>query len=252
MKEVLRIAKHVEAQGVNITRTKKGLLLRMPDGESTMLHFTTSDVKAVDNLRSTLHRSGVTMPNDRHDLDAIPAYARHNPSPETLRRVRILLKDFGHPQVVHPAELIVAYNQKFGTSSGANATVMSGIHHLGYYPQLSPAQIKRGGTGRRMYRTWERDYTPEELAELVPVEPEPEPTPPPTLRIVPGEPDPAPEAAEPEPERQERSSREFIDSEESWTVALDAMDPTWTIGQVLALYEATQLNVELRVWHAAV
>jgi hypothetical protein len=243
MKEVARIAKHVEAQGVNITRTKKGLLLRMPDGESAMMHFTTSDVNAIKNLRAQLHRSGVSLPNDRHDLTSVPAYARRNATKQSLTRVRAILKELDHPQIVKPAQVISLYNERYETHAGANATVMSALHKIGYYPALSPAQIKRGGDAKTV-RQWERDLTAAELAELIPEAPVEEPKPEPVLRIVPDEPEPVPEPEAPA----EPAAREFIDTADSWTVTLDALDQSLTVGQVLALYVATGLDVELRVW----
>ena len=168
MKEVARIAKHVEAQGVNITRTKSGLLMRMPDGETAMVHFTSSDVNQVRKLRAQLHRSGVSMPNDPRDLEALPAYARGKSSPEYLARVRTVVEELGNPQTVKPGDVVAAYDAKYGTK-GTNATVMSAMHNLGYYPHQTPAQAKRGpGAGRTLYKYWERDLTAEELAEQLP------------------------------------------------------------------------------------
>ena len=170
MKEVVRIAKHVEAQGVNITRTKKGLLLRMPDGETAMMHFTSSDVNAIKKLRAELHRSGVTLPNDRHDLATLPAYARHNPVPKNIERVRVILEELGNPQQVQPKDVTALYAERHQVNpNGIAATVVSAMHRLGYYPHQSPSQLKRGATsGRTAYKYWERDLSDAELAEAMP------------------------------------------------------------------------------------
>lgn len=324
--EVVRIAKHVEAQGVHITRTKKGLFLRLPDGQSAMMHFTTSDVNAIKNLRAQLHRSGVSLPNDRHDLGTVPAYARRNSSKQTLERVRGILDEMGRPQELKPGDVVERYVVKYQASTGSASTVVSALHNLGYYPRQSPAQAKNGSGS--VFKWWERDLTAAELAEILPEQPpgpeleravdisaEPishqvyallsstgrpwsttelraalaevnESTLSSTLNALktrgmivateratyavahyqePTEPEPEPEPREPvsiESVRQgvaemaealriapdEPDAREFIDSVDSWAVSLQELDPATTVAQLLTLYTATRLAVELRVW----
>jgi hypothetical protein len=55
----------LERQGCSVRPTAKGYLILLPDGESTItFHKTTSDSRAVLNMRSRVLRAGLSWPLD--------------------------------------------------------------------------------------------------------------------------------------------------------------------------------------------
>lgn len=65
-KEIGVLLDHVRDEGVRLKDTKKGIMLLLPNGTSTVLHFTNSDHRGTLNLRATLKRAGVSWPWDAH------------------------------------------------------------------------------------------------------------------------------------------------------------------------------------------
>lgn len=54
----------LEEDGCTIKPTKKGYLVKFPNGETTTFHKTPSDHRAVLNLRACIKRNGCTWPSD--------------------------------------------------------------------------------------------------------------------------------------------------------------------------------------------
>lgn len=146
--QIQAFTKACEEQNIGVTRTKKGLFLRFPDGSSTVQHFTTSDVKATQNQIARFRRAGVVHPDDpRHGGNKIPAYIKDRPvSEQTIRSVREYVKERDYPEVVYSPDLV----SRFGWDPGfANRA----LYHSGF--TMGPA-----GKNRKIARPW---YTPDDL-----------------------------------------------------------------------------------------
>jgi hypothetical protein len=105
-----RFIRHMEMQGVGVTRTKKGLLLRLPDGKSTMVHFTTSDVNAIKSLKARLRRSGVSHPDDNKIID-LPEYITGGTvKQESKEKFYAWVRKNGYPPEVYGQDLVKALN----------------------------------------------------------------------------------------------------------------------------------------------
>lgn len=233
MKEIARIVEHVEPQGVTVTRTKKGLLLRLPNHETTMVHFTTSDVRAVKNLRATLKRAGVTMPNDRHTAQAelAPYITNVTPTQRTKDRAQASLDKLGLRKVT-TKQLVAA--------GGAPNVIQASqvLFALGWTPSK---------TTRNARRYW-----------LAPVETDPEPivlegaealT---AMQHALGQPTLTAVEASAESETSAAGvvgghAREFIDTAESWA-AWDDLPGDMTLDQARRFLAALGMQGELRVW----
>lgn len=130
MKEIARIIDYVEPQGVAVTRTKKGLLLRLPNGKSEMIHFTSSDHRAYENNRAHLHQAGIELPMDKHGLKKLPDYITAGSMRQTtLDRAARVIADMGSPRQLTATEFMEAGGApNYGL---ANRT----LYHLGWMPQ---------------------------------------------------------------------------------------------------------------------
>ena len=160
MKEIARIIEFVEPQGVEVTRTKKGLLLRLPNGKSEMIHFTNSDHRAFENSRARLHRAGIELPTDRHALKNLPDYiTAGSMRPATLERAARVISDMGSPRKITATEFLEAGGAPNHTL--ANRT----LYHLGWLPSTDR---------KRAHKVWlqpiekdEEPMTEEQLLERV-------------------------------------------------------------------------------------
>lgn len=160
MKEIARIIEYVEPQGVSVTRTKKGLLLRLPNGKTEMVHFTNSDHRAFENQRARLHRAGIELPTDRHALKNLPDYITAGSMRQaTLDRAQRVLDDMGSPRKVTATEFMEAGGAP--NHGLANRT----LYHLGWLPQTDR---------KRAHKIWlqpieneEEPMTEEQLLERV-------------------------------------------------------------------------------------
>jgi hypothetical protein len=209
-KEHVRVIKYLEPQGVTTTRTKDGLLFRMPDGGTEMLHYTQSDWRGTRNFRANLRRHGVEYPGDYQDRGK----RRKPPYADSIAKVEAALADL-NPDQVTTVEICKATGQ-------ISSTVTHVMIHLGWWHDYKTPKSKQTFV-------WHPPFDPTEIVELVEdAEPEPEPE----TRPVPGKP----------------GVREFLDSVESWTVDLATLDPTTTLGQLVKLYAASALHVEVRIW----
>jgi hypothetical protein len=275
-----RFTRICEDQGIKVTRTKKGLLLRFPDGTSTVQHFTTSDVKANQNQIARFRRAGVMHPDDNRVQKELPNYITGGSITANTRKKildYILSRDI--PEVVYQKDVSKDLNMDPGWANRA-------LYHTGF----RPGKAKNSKVGR----PW---YTPEDILALRPTmvhdpvvgeEPaeaewndgpvlpiqdaavgrEEKPMP----RI--GLPDPVLEEREatpaeeaailesinnpdfvevgpPTPEVKTEGQREFIDTHESWVV-----EPGQLFGKKfeqfmkdeLRVLEALGLEFEIRVW----
>lgn len=160
MKEIARIIEYVEPQGVAVTRTKKGLLLRLPNGKSEMIHFTSSDHRAYENNRSRLHQAGIELPMDKYALKKLPDYITAGSMRQTtLDRAARVIADMGSPRQVTAVEFMEAGGAP--THGLANRT----LYHLGYLPQTD-----RKGAHKVWMQPMEQDEEPmteEQLLERV-------------------------------------------------------------------------------------
>jgi hypothetical protein len=139
-----------EDQGIRVTRTKKGLLLRFPDGTSTVQHFTNSDSRAMANQISRFRRAGMVHPNDtRRQKESLPAYITSGTiSKKTKQRIVELIEQLGYPDAVLSSTVVKETGMDPGWANRA-------LYHSGFRP--GPAKNKRVG------RPW---YTPEDILEL--------------------------------------------------------------------------------------
>lgn len=231
-KEIARLLDHIEPQGVTTTRTTKGVLLRLPDQSTTMLHFTGSDVREAKNVRARLKRAGVSWPTDGEPLGdriltsrpqkrtlevAAEALSRWEGRSITGAQLRRLLPE-GVTMTVHTSQVA--------------------LWHLGWTPTGS-------ATARKWLRPIDTEPEPEHLltsAELAARElaalPAPQPEAP-QLSLVHDEVPPAAAAG---------AVREFIDTHDSWTATAAALPPDLTMAQLAGVLDAFGLASEIRVW----
>lgn len=227
-KEIVRLLDHIEPQGVETTRTKKGILLRLPDKSSTMLHFTGSDHREADNVRARLRRSGVSWPTDGDPLSDRILSSR--PHKSTMQKVeRALLR--WDQRTITGAQLrrLMPEGETLSITAAQAA-----LYHLGWTP-----------TGPTTARKWLRPLELEpEPVDLFPEETEPEPPAP--LTLVPNE----VQQGEPSPDEKPAEPREFIDSVDSWAANLDQLPESLTLADVRKVLGAFGLQLELRTWRA--
>ncbi len=160
---VERFIRSMEEQGVGVTRTTKGLLLRLPDGETTSLHFTNSDVRAPINLMSRLRRAGVRHPDDPKDVRELPSNITEGPpvSARTKQKVIDFIVDNDYPEVVTVKELV-------DHTEMVHITATRAIYQMGF----TPVRGKRGA------RDW---IVPQEILDKKPKGIEEEPVESPTF-----------------------------------------------------------------------
>lgn len=230
-KEIARLLDHIEPQGVTTTRTTKGVLLRLPDQSTTMLHFSGSDVREAKNVRARLKRAGVSWPTDG---DALPdAILTSRPQKRTLDKASAALERW-------EGRSITGAQLRRLLPEGESMTVHTSqvvLWHLGWTP-TGPA------TARKWLRPLAAEPEPEHLltsAELaareLAAQPQAEPEAP-QLALVPDDVPAAPAGA----------LREFIDTADSWTASPAALPPELTVTQLAQVLAAFGLQSEIRVW----
>lgn len=250
--EQARFIKSMEEQGVGVTRTTKGLLLRLPNGESTAVHFTHSDHRSQKNLMSVLRRAGVRHPEDPKNVTELPTTITQSQpvAPRTKRTILEYIQVAGYPDTVRVMDIVA----KTGL---VHITVTRALYQMGFKPV----------DGRRKTRDW---VTPEEILARAP-KPEERPEAPapdpdresPTFQrmkavepkvpheqvevrsavveeVVEAPPQPPQETPEPPTER------EFIDTHDSWVADL-ARVPN-PVREYIDGLRAAGLEVEIRVW----
>jgi len=144
-----RFIRFCEDQGIKVLRTKKGLMIRFPDGSATVQHFTTSDVRALPNQISAFRRAGMVHPQDTRAQKELPSYITGGTiSHKTKQRILDLVEQLGYPDTVYSSTVV-----KETTMDPTSAN--RALYHSGFRP--GPAKTKRVG------RPW---YTPDDILEL--------------------------------------------------------------------------------------
>lgn len=147
--QIRQFTQFCEAQGIGVTRTKKGLFLRFPDGSSTVQHFTTSDTKAVNNQIARFRRAGVVHPDDPRGPKGLADYITSGKIGETTRKTLIKhIIDSGYPGVVYAPDIVKALNWE-------PSQVNRALYHTGF--RAGPVK------NRRQPRPW---YTPDDILDL--------------------------------------------------------------------------------------
>ncbi len=212
-KETARLLTHVEAQGVQVTDVKNGVMLRLPNGESTVVHYSVSDHRGPAKLRSQLKRAGVTWPTDGDEQRGLPTHRAREVGTTALANL-------GNPDETKIGPVRDQF-AALGWENPTNGTLRRVMLWLGYEP-----------VGATISLRWVK---PHPIIDLPVAEPEPEPAPLVALEDVNG-PDPATPAA-----------REFIDTHDSTAADLDRL-ADYPIATVRTILEAVGLAVEVRVW----
>jgi len=244
--QVQRFIYSMEDQGVGVTRTKKGLFLRLPDGESTTVHFTNSDVRAIDNLIARLRRAGVRHPEDPKNVAQLPRQITEGDvSRRTKDKVLAAMQQLDYPDSVRVVQMAETAHLEHVTTSRA-------LYHMGFTPI----------EGKRNARDW---LTPEEILALKPAPPV-EPEVPDVEQGVAAHDDlmkfvegaNAAQAAvdamgmgRPDVSREtvvRNPNREFLDTHDSWVVELQQLPMSMTIGDYLQALDASGLDFEVRLW----
>lgn len=226
-KEIAQLIDHLEPQGVTTTRTTKGILLRFPNGDTSMVHFSGSDHRERLNVRSRVKRAGLDWPGDHKPLPA--SVTDHRPQKSTLAKVEPLLAEWPHRNI-SGAQLRRLWAQQNPDAPAMFVTTANrALYHLGWKPHGN-------GSARKWLRPFDQlpepDWDVPQEAPAAPSEPEP-------AAVVQLHPDTAETAA---------SAREFIDSVDSW--AADTLPDELTLGQLRGMLTGLGLGWELRVWRA--
>lgn len=255
MKETRRLIEHIEPQGVRATKTKNGLLLRLPNGDSTVVHYSVSDHRGPAKLRATLKRAGVTWPTDpgQHTQKAKPGKL-------TQERGEKALKALGDVPQLTTREMALA----MGLDPKKNgAQVRRYLYWAGWQPvgntltarwlrplpddTTDPFPTAEVETAAQLEAVTVAEEAPEETSET----PEEAPDAPQAPEEVAEAPEPTPD---PEPAAAAATGpqvREFIDTADSWAADWDAMPDEMTVGQLRQMFALLRLNVELRTWRNA-
>lgn len=264
--QIQRFTRICEDQGIRVTKTKKGLLLRFPDGSSTVQHFTNSDVRAEQNQIARFRRAGMVHPNDtRAQQEELPSYITSGTiSDKTRQRIVDYVVSQGFPEAVLSSSVVRDLKMDPGWANRA-------LYHSGFRPGKAKS--------RKVGRPW---YTPDEILclkespqlreELDQIVDDEE-----TLRVpaevdhmpIYDEPEPVTEESEVSPEQEaeildsiekpdfvevERPKAphvDFIDERDSWVI-----DPATLFGSKwqtfmkdeLRVLKALGIEYEIRVW----
>lgn len=252
-KEIARLLDHIEPQGVSVTRTTKGVLLRLPDDTTTMLHFSGSDVREPKNVRARLKRAGVSWPGEESPL---PQWIAERPTQRTLDRVQAVLATYEHRYITggQLSRLLVAAGDKPMNSM----VTQRALYHLGW--------VATGkSTGRKWLRPLELEPDPfaEEAAELAAAaeaeaaaaeaEAEAKAEAKRQLELAAHNAAAEPVHLEPKPERSlslvpdGARPAEVQPTDDSWAISLDTLPNDLNVTQLWVLLQALGLQGEIRV-----
>jgi hypothetical protein len=223
-KESARLITYVESQGVKVSSVKSGYMLKFPNGESTTMHLTGSDNRGPLNLRAVLKRNGIDWPTDNQDIKLNHA---------TLRKGSEVLEKMGNPNTIRMHDFRIAAT--LVEWNVPNATIRRFLTYMGYEAT--------GNTVARRYILKDsiegKEYA--EAVEIANMRMEAQ-TYSPVVSITP-EPLPALLTKETTVE-----VREFLDTHDSWTVNMDILPDTITLGDMKLMFAAMGISFEVRVW----
>lgn len=226
------LVKHLGEQGATVKRVKKGLMIFSPNGGAYTIHHTPSDRRSRANVIAGLRRIGLTHPDDKRALiemadDTYPAYMQTPIASTTEKIIRQKLYEMGWPIEITSDELRGAISDL--------STLGKALYQIGY--RWHSDGKKKGKT-----RVWVapddiqelhlqfHEYVTEAIVETIDDD----------------QPELPPVHEEAEVTTQAQPSREFIDSEDSWTVNRNSMpDEVLTY---LRYLEGAGLETEIRVW----
>lgn len=255
--QITRFVRICEDQGIGITRTKKGLLLRFPDGTSSTQHFTNSDVRAEKNQIARFRRAGMIHPNDtRRQTDDLPSYITGGTITDHTRdKITNYVVSKGCPDSVLASTVVRDLNAD-------PAWVNRALYHTGFRP--GTAKSKKIG------RPW---YTPADILEMrvneevpagekettetidvAPVDLEEQKPPLPTFDLsnIHSLHKPEVEAVETAPETVEETDEiDYIDERDSWVVDMKEVfgeNVYRMVQDKLRVLDAVGIQYELRVW----
>lgn len=254
--QIARFTRFCEDQGCRITRTKKGLLIRFPDGTSTVQHFTNSDYRATQNQIARFRRAGVVHPDDkREQTTELPTYVTETTSVARKTRDRVMkyLANNDYPEVV--------YGNRISSEMGIEPiTAQRALYLMGF----APGKIENQRKGRPWYTPAEvLDMKPKKVPQQLPSPPT-EPTPVDEAiddainrarwaqqainELGAGKPEPEKPEAEPVVEKTEEV--DFIDERDSWVVDLEellgGLYPM--VRDRLSMINVLGMEYEFRVW----
>lgn len=223
-KESARLISYVESQGVKVSSVKSGYMLKFPNGESTTMHLTGSDNRGPLNLRAVLKRNGIEWPTDNQDIKL---------NPLTVQRGSEVLEKMGFPNTIRmrdfrTAATLIEWNVP-------NSTIGRFLRSMGY--------VATGNTQAQRYILAETIESKEyaEAVEIANMDLKPEPYQP----IVSITPEPLPALLTKETTLE---VREFLDTHDSWTVNMDILPDTITLGDMKLMFAAMGISFEVRVW----
>lgn len=223
-KDYRPLLKHLERQGVVISDTTKGYFLRLPNGQTMMLHKTLSDWRAANNVRSRLRAAGLTWPGDVTKKPVADWIAKAKPQQRTLDRYRAHLGDPLPDSVIvtHVAKDIKPPDAKLPDYS----TAYKVLYALGYRPGAS--------TGANHTKPWVL-LVDDEHPEITRAKMETQAAPlAPVIETEPAGHVPMHE-------------REILDTADSWALNIANIHAV-PVGVLLATMKASGLRMEVRVW----
>lgn len=221
-KEISQLLKHVEQQGVTYKLTTDGYMLKLPNGEQTVLHKTNSDWRSTANLRARLRAAGVTWPSEEQGKDGLPVYiTRGTVTEHEMQRYR---EHLGEPL---PERVVLAELSRglYGDDRNVMKQIYRVLYRLGYMPAERGVWAQTG------------------------VLPEPSEKPTRALRAVEDDATQYPEITKAvEQSVVEQPGREFLDTVDSWVLQdIDGLKAI-PLGALGALLSSTGLDYEIRVW----
>lgn len=259
-KQIETLLTHAEAHGCTVTPVKRGFLIRFPDGGTTTVHLTTSDVNTERNVRAEFKRHQVPWPRGGGKSAVL-----HK---DTVRLGDAAMRKLGHPEEVRSHQLL-DLQPTLGKAAARNYLT----RHLGYtlvgntrnarYVKPQPIQeapveqlkVLEPAAHQQLAEAPQVKVYASEAAEA-PVAvlswesvgitwQDPEEASP--LDAIPDDLEPS-ALDEAEQEAPAPESREFLDTADSWTVDLARLPSGLTLDSLVDLYSAAGLLVEVRVW----
>lgn len=226
-KEHVRIIDYVTPQGVTTLRTTKGILFRMPNGETEMLHYTVSDWRGTRNFRANLRRNGIEYPGDYENKKS-----KKPPKKDSIEKVKSVLSDFNSDSVT----TVEIYKKLKTIGTPANATTIQGVMlYLGYWHDYKKPDA-------RTTFVWHPPIDPKEIVE--PLE---------DMENLVEYADDTDDETDADTETVNVSTVAVTenalhnDGVEHWFVQLDGLDGSITIDQLRIIYMAAGFNLEVRL-----